>query len=70
MPERNNLVKDFNHIVDAQLKEVVDKINLKSDLEKRNRELQQKAQKRLDEVQNLEMQNHNIADQIDMMKNH
>jgi len=44
------VIKGFNKIIDQSLQNVVEKINLKKDIEKKNRELIEKRQKRLDEI--------------------
>ena len=53
-PKHEELVKGLNNMVDKQLQQVVEKINKKRELEKQNRELRQKLQKRRDEVNSLE----------------
>lgn len=45
--------KSLNDIVDNQLQQVVEKINIKKDLEKKNRDCMAKLQKRTDEVNSL-----------------
>jgi hypothetical protein len=55
-PQRERIIKDYNALVDLQLKVVVDKINVKQELEKKQRELIDKRQKRQDEVQSLILQ--------------
>tara|TARA_B110000285_G_C15104816_1_gene607312 strand:- start:826 stop:1194 length:369 start_codon:yes stop_codon:yes gene_type:complete len=39
VPQQDALLKDLNHLVDKQLQEVVEKINLKKELEKRRLKL-------------------------------
>jgi cell shape-determining protein MreC len=45
-PKHDELVKGLNNMVDSQLQQVVEKINKKKELEKQNRDLKQKLQKR------------------------
>ena len=52
-PRHGELVKGLNNMVDEQLQQVVEKINKKRELEKQNRDLRQKLQKRQDEVNSL-----------------
>lgn len=54
----------MNKLVDKQLELVVEKINQKKVLEKQNRELCQKLQKRQDEVNSLEHQRGVIVQQV------
>lgn len=54
VPQQEVLLKDLNQLVDKQLQQVVEKINVKKELEKKKRELLQKLQKRHDELQSLE----------------
>ena len=56
VPKANAQMKDMNDQVDKKLVEVVKKINIKKEAEKKQRELFEKYTKRQDEVRNLELQ--------------
>jgi hypothetical protein len=67
-PQRRGIIKDFNRIVDTHLRQVVEKINVKQELEKQQRQLHTKAQKRHDEVNSLLMQRRYLEEQIEKEK--
>lgn len=64
-PKHDELVKGLNNMVDEQLQQVVEKINKKRELEKQNRDLRQKLQKRQDEVNSLEFQGNQASQNIE-----
>jgi hypothetical protein len=51
-------------MIDSTMSKVVEKINLKRDLEKRNRDLKMKHQKRLDEVNSLYLLENKISQDL------
>jgi hypothetical protein len=56
LPQSQTLIKDFNKLVDSHLKLVVDKINIKLELQKKGRELNDKYNKRKDEIRSIAIQ--------------
>lgn len=56
MPEGRAIIKDLNEVVDENLKLIVLRINRKNELLKKQRDLQEKLQKRNDEIRSLHYQ--------------
>lgn len=67
---KNNeeILKNLNSLVDKNLKKIVERINVKNELMKRQRMLREKLQKRLDEVRSIELQNEQLVCSIDVVK--
>ena len=64
VPEQKNILDDTNKLIDSTMSKVIEKINLKRDLEKKQRELRERLQKRTDEVNSLFLLENKISTEM------
>ena len=63
-PEQREMMNEINKMIDQTMAQVIERINYKRDLEKKNKDLKEKNLKREDEVNSLYLLNNRISQEM------